>query len=801
MVIFGAVFLFFTKSTENFEFSRQQNELITIGRQTLEEVTDVLIYAGYMPNGGWDNDGWHPVVLADSIEFEFYADFDGNEVLDDTDYRNIEVIDQRFVITDNGGYVRRIGSNISSLDFNYLDELGNPLTAPLDADDRDLVRHIQISISLTGTWNNQPYTTEVETTINPRNLGMNHNINPAFWPPPDLDGLVVFNVPGTGTDHDPTPDESLMINKLLFWGLSVTILNDEEMATFDFIDEGINLIILRHRDAAGVFPHAALLNSPLEVPVVTLNARDAVDIFSMASVYLEQNYDQMTPANNWHPVNRDLPNLFSIFHVYEPLSSGMQSVLDSLIYNTAGDTVLTYSEGFNYLSGVCVRDEDTDHRRVHFSAYDASEYTDLGGWQMFYNVIRWGIGVPPVYLGDLVEHEDFEDPDDYGGAGPAQISNAYCYVVSEKVTLPPLIDAVDSVILRFYHWFWLASIDYGGYIEISTDSLNWDQIHECDAFFLTAGYNALSGPNFKGGPDVPIFSNQLHLLPNDPGFTLEELNVDSLRGANEQDVWFRFVYGTFVMTPGNRDGWLIDDLSVIHLTGDSTSIHEEQIDTWGDDVRFWEHYEIAPWADCLFYNYVHALDPIFPYEQGYCWTTWGESFYIGPWSHGGFNDTWEIGVTARFWPDPDPQKIPDNGYNYAGNALTIENGFYNPGESSWLLSERYEMAPTIDYEVITLTFLRCVRFVNGDDGWIHLAFSDELTPPDRNDHAQWVEVRRYDGEYQTYWDEQELDVTPQFKINGDGKTYYWIMFTSISGPNFEYGGWNIDNISIYGLDE
>ena len=286
--------------------------------------------------------------------------------------------------------------------------------------------------------------------------------------------------------------------------------------------------------------------------------------------------------------------------------------------------------------------------------------------------------------------------------------------------------------------------------------------------------------------------------PNDPDFTLEEINVDSLRG---QDVWFRFIYGSFVMNPANKDGWLVDDLEVLLLTDQGSHVTEEQIDTWGDDVRFWNHHEIAPWAECWFYNYIYALDPIFPYEQGYCWTTWGESFYIGPWSHGGFNDTWEIGVTARFWPDPDPQPIPLNGYNYAGNALTIEEGYYNPYESSWLLSERYEMAPTIDYDIIRLVFLRCIRLAPSDDCWIHLAFSDEEIPPDRNNHDEWIEVRRYNGEDQTYWDEEALDVSDEFKTQGVGQTYYWIMFTLISGPNHELGGWNIDNISIYGANE
>ncbi|MCK4504629.1 MAG: hypothetical protein KAW14_03360, partial [Candidatus Aegiribacteria sp.] len=187
LVVFGAVFLFFTRGTEHFEFSRRQNELTTIGRMALEEVTDEIIYAGYMPKGGWDNDEWHPVVIANNNQFEFYADWEGTvKPILNTDYRLIVISDERFRITDRAGDVNLIGSNITSLDFGYLDELGNPLSEPLDSLNRDLVRHIQISIELSDIWGNQTYTTEVSTTISPRNLGMNHNINPAFWPPPDL---------------------------------------------------------------------------------------------------------------------------------------------------------------------------------------------------------------------------------------------------------------------------------------------------------------------------------------------------------------------------------------------------------------------------------------------------------------------------------------------------------------------------------------------------------------------------------------------------------------------------------------
>ncbi|MCK4671209.1 MAG: hypothetical protein KAT47_01615, partial [Candidatus Aegiribacteria sp.] len=70
----------------------------------------------------------------------------------------------------------------------------------------------------------------------------------------------------------------------------------------------------------------------------------------------------------------------------------------------------------------------------------------------------------------------------------------------------------------------------------------------------------------------------------------------------------------------------------------------------------------------------------------------------------------------------------------------------------------------------------------------------------------WVEVRRYNGEWQKNWDyegtasEPYLDVSDEFKEDGEDMDYYWILFTLMSGPNLERGGWNLDNIEIYGAN-
>ncbi len=636
LVIFGAVFLFFSKGTEHFDYSRRQNELVTIGRLALERVTDEIIYAGYMPRGGWNNDEWHPVVIAGNDQFEFYADWEGlQKPILNSDYRLINISNERFFISDRAGNVDSIGSNITSLEYGYLDELGNPLPEPLDSLDRDLVRHIQLSIELSDTWGKHTYTTELNTTISPRNLGMNHNINPAFWPPPDLEGLIAFNVPGSGEDHNPTVDELLMINKLLFWGLSVVLLNDEQMETYDFVGEGISLIILRHRDGGAVFPHGDIFNNPLAaplaVPVVTLNARDAVDIFSMGKTFSEQMNDEMTPANNWHPVNRNLPQVYDTFFAYIPASGGMQSVLDSLIYNTPGDTLLTYSENFTYLSGVCVRDEVTQNRRVHFSAYDASEYTSDGGWQIFYNVIAWGIGEPPSEYGDLIESEDFEDPDDYSDVEPGYTGDGWCHLISDSVDIPGVIAAgYTDPIMRFDHVYWLRNKNQGVFIEISTDSSSgvWDRIEYESGILDPDYYKIVNGPDYPGGK-INTYREKSDGYNYPFGMAWDEVEIDLADYAGET-LWFRFVFGAVPIPSNNQDGYVIDNFSV-WATSNDTGL-EERIDLWGDDYVFWMHdlheQDTLLWTDNWSFLDLNKADEFYPSALGNAWTTWGISRYI-----------------------------------------------------------------------------------------------------------------------------------------------------------------------------
>ncbi|MCK4505188.1 MAG: hypothetical protein KAW14_06200, partial [Candidatus Aegiribacteria sp.] len=476
--------------------------------------------------------------------------------------------------------------------------------------------------------------------------------------------------------------------------------------------------------------------------------------------------------------------------------------------NSPGDTLLTYSEDFPNLSGVCVRDETTQHRRVHFSAFDASEYTIGSGWQIFYNVIAWVIGEPPSEYGDLLESEDFEDPDDYSDIDPGYTGNSWCHLISESVDIPEVMDGgYTNPIMRFDHVYWLRNKNQGTFIEISTDSGSgvWDYV-EYKTILDPDYYKIKNGSDYPGGM-INTYREKCdgYNYPVSMNWETVEIDLEDYAGRT---LWFRFVFGAVPIPANNQDGYVIDNFSV-WATSDSTGL-EERIDSWGDDFDLWKHDLHEPdtllWTDNWSYLDLNETNEFYPDAWGKAWTTWGTAYYIGPWSHGGINGSWEIGATAVFYPDPDPESTPMNGAHYAGNALTFNEGYYYPNEASWLCSERYDMAPTLSYDIIRLVFYRCVNLAPLDDCWVHLAFSNDTIPPDCNDLSQWVQVRRYNGENQKVWDlegtesEPYLDVSNKFKEDGKDMDYYWILFSLISGPNLERGGWNLDNIEIYGAN-
>ncbi|MBN2586427.1 MAG: prepilin-type N-terminal cleavage/methylation domain-containing protein [Candidatus Fermentibacteraceae bacterium] len=825
LIVFAAVFLFFTRGSEEFDFARRQNELITVGRLALEEITDIILYAGYMPEPEWGNDEWHPVVQADSSEFEFYADYDDGTVgvLDNSDYRNIVVSDESFLVTDHGSMSRRIGSNITSMNFNYLDELSNPLPEPLSPAERDLVRHIQINLVLTDEYRGTDYSTEVSTTISPRNLGVNHNINPAFAPPDPLEGTVVFNVAGFDTIPAPTIDEDLMINMMIDWGLTVITLTDFEMGTFDFRGEDIDLIVLRHRGAMHTFPHDYLFyayagnKDTLFIPVVTLNAQDAVDIFDMGHIVLEIQMQEMTPANDWHPVNRYLPEGYDTFQLYDN-NLAYQSILDSLNYVTPGDTVLTYPGNISGMSGVAVRDEESLKRVVHYSGWDASEYTPDGGWQMFYNVIKWNVGTFSHEYGTLIEEETFESPEDYSFVEPGYGEDSYCYVESPWTYIPDDSSKADyEAILRFSHCYWTRNRAAGGYLDIDTTWVDtsvteWRQVPDED--LLVGYYLQTTSSGYPGGAGMDAYIDKSPgYNPSMPLLSIEEADLEGYRGKH---VRFRWVFGVEDKASNNQDGWIVDDVTVLLVDRDTTALDSILLDPWTlypDSLpiqpRFWFHHEMPGYNDHWYYHHLYNVDPVYPYAQGYAWTTWGEVGYIGPWTHGGLNDSWEIGVTVvpEFTPDPDPKATIYNAAHYAGNDLTYDDGYYNSFESSYLLSERWDIANTESYDNIILRIYRCIRCF-GDDAFIHVGFSVDTLPPSPMDLSQinWFNVTEdlYVWANHTEWAYEEdpvIDLTDAFDsaMADSSYQYYWLLFTLFTGPvGSEHGGWNVDNIQVWG---
>lgn len=802
LVIFGAVFLFFTSGTEQVEFSRRQQQMMTDGRMALDRVTNEIIWAGYMPRGGWSNEDWHPVVSGLDGQTEFYADYEGNLLLENTDYRLISLEDEMFRVEDRMGNVYFAGNSIVTLSFEYLDEDGAILVEPLSDLDRDAVRHFRISIDMAGTWLNNVHQVHLYTTISPRNLGINHNIDPSFFPPDPLEGTVVFNVDGSGTDaeHLPTVDELLMINRMLFWGLTVIVLNDDEMETYDYVGEQIDLVILRYRQSASApntYPHGD--NFP--VPVVTFNARDARDIWLFGTSIDELQSDSLTPANDWHPVNEGLPEGFDRFAIYQPASGAYQSVIYDLDMTADMDTVVTYyasTDSSDAHSGVCVINEDSlSMRRIHFSCFDASEYTENGGWTIFRNIIEWNVAQPPPQ--EIITEEGFEDPEDYNTTEPGYGEDTYSHLDAPGVSIPPDtgVGAVTSPVLAFTQCYWTRNRKCGGYMDISTDSTSWTQIP--DSLFLIYGYDFLSHPFYPGGGGRLIFCDKSPgYSPVSPYMTREEIDLSDYSG---QTVYIRWVFGVEDKAANNQDGWIVDDLEVLGVevaTGDTL-----KLDTWAVYPRHWAHEEFPTYNDDWWYLDVHTVDPIYPYQIGYAWTTWGEIGYIGPWTHGGTNDSWEIGTTAFYTP-PDPEPTSVCGAHYTGTDLTQDDGFYNDDEQSWLLSEAYGGLDTLDiFEDIFLKIYRCNRFRPEDYGRIFFAFTVDSVPPSRDTlfTENWVMVREYIGDNMDFWDWESMEVSVEFenaREDPDSLKYYHILFWMDSGPHFTRGGWNLDNISIIG---
>lgn len=402
LVVLSAVMLFLLRGTESFHFARMQNELSTAGRLALAEMQNAIIWAGYMPQGGWDEDNWHPLVVAETDNIEFYADWEPWKTLDSTDYRIIERLDDGNIqIRDREDYVKLTGDKyITNLKFTYLDENGSDLgiydlTNPAY---RDQIRHIQIEITLTAQTGNNIYQTVMQTTVSPRNLGIDHNINPGFYGPPPMEGYIVFNVAGADSVPAATGHEQAMIDRLSFWGYITTQLTDAQLTSYNYDD--ISLLILRHV-SNGTHGNVDFFRN-LDVPIITMNGKEAAVTFNMGDSYGTLETNSMTVEESAHPLNRDLPSTFSVY-----ADSGYHSTLSEFELDTSLLTKVVDGDDF---SGVAVINEGMlSRRRVHFSPWMASGFTENGGWVLFKNAIDWISYLPDEDPGEpITEVETFD---------------------------------------------------------------------------------------------------------------------------------------------------------------------------------------------------------------------------------------------------------------------------------------------------------------------------------------------------------------------------------------------------------
>lgn len=411
-ILFTAVYMFFTKGTEQFHFARRQNELATSGRLALEALSDEIRWAGYMPIGGWTEDNWHPVQLGTETTFQFYADLDGNGQLTDTDYRNIfrDAYDA-VRITDNGSMSRVAGTGIVALQFNYFDAQGNLLSKPLDANDRDAVRHIGIKITLQDTFMGDVYQTVMQTVVTPRNLGVRHDFDPMFFLPPTTPGNIVVNVADSFSIPSPTLDEDSLISYLVDWGHKVEIISDQEIATFAFDTATVDLFILRNKPMGNHFADSMAIMA-IELPVIALDPEDAAHIFGMGygpssvSSALCPMYKVIPDHDIHYNVNPDSLD-FNVYDGDNPFA--VVTLLDSLAIGTKLVTQFD-GTGTDSISGASVIHEAyTPGRRIHYGAPSFKDYSTVGKMYL-YNVINWGMGdyggTPP--LGEEIVLETFE---------------------------------------------------------------------------------------------------------------------------------------------------------------------------------------------------------------------------------------------------------------------------------------------------------------------------------------------------------------------------------------------------------
>ncbi len=431
-VVLAGIFLFFVSGTEHFHFARRQNELDISGRMALNRMVNEVIWAGYMPHGGWEDDDWHPIQVATEDTVKFYADrYDPYTTLQTREYVSIfRGSDGRVHITNDSGQVWTEGHDITNIDFSYLDADGNDLGKPLTSDSlRDLVRQLEVDMELAQSYGDNIYQTVMHTTISPRNLGIDHGFNPLFYPPQPMRGIIAFNCEGSDTVPAPNQDEMMMVQKLVYWGYTVNLLTDDMCPSFDYTD--IDLIILRHRDYTGgpppSNPHGSIYTAAAgqdSIPVITLSQGDAQSYFGLGTALPDVwDQDEMYGLLYWHDVLQGVfpPGGPGYTAIYRADSTGSDMCRQSrLEYDAiANDSLLAEVLNGSTHSGIsCNTYSAPGLRRIHYGGYDASCY-NAEGWQLFKQVVEWGAGEPPPGSGGtILMEEGFEDP----GSTPAEIT-------------------------------------------------------------------------------------------------------------------------------------------------------------------------------------------------------------------------------------------------------------------------------------------------------------------------------------------------------------------------------------------
>lgn len=417
-ILFAAVYMFFVKGTEQFHFTRRQNQLATSGKLILEILSDEILWAGYMPGGGWTEEEWRPVELASTGSFHFYADYEDDQSLEDSDHRKIFLDAFGIVhVTDDDHMDRIAGTDVVDLQYNYLDAGGNFLAKPLDEVSREAVRHVIVKITLQDTYMGDVYQTVMQTMITPRNLGVYHNFDPLFYLPDVPDAKIVVNIDGDSLAHTPTLHQSALLTLLDSWGYTLVDLTDDELESYDYDSSGVDIVILRNMGMG--FDHigiAATLQG-LRLPIIALDPEDAKNVFLMGDTPGANSFPacSMQVVVIGHHIHDDLPNPFIIYDTSLSPSSSILTLTDF----TAGTELITGAEGV-VNSGVCVIHEDTlEARRIHYCAPEFAYYHD-NGKRYLWNVINWLLPeetTPP--LGEEIESEGFE------GDSPGEVAVSF----------------------------------------------------------------------------------------------------------------------------------------------------------------------------------------------------------------------------------------------------------------------------------------------------------------------------------------------------------------------------------------